>query len=115
MGAERRSRERVARALSHETPDRVPFDASGTRGVLHLLEDLELPDDARAMYAEGDFETVALEIARPPMERFAPHLNDVPEGAQISVWGFALLAAEVSGGLPRRAPVQPPIDGDRPR
>lgn len=92
MGVGWRSRERVARALSHEAADRLPFDASGTRGVLHLLEGLELPDDVRAMYAEGDFETVRLEIARPPMERLTPYLGEVPEGAEISIWGFAYWA-----------------------
>ncbi len=82
-----RDRDRVARILAHQEADRVPFDAGGSAS--YLLGDLGLPPDVCTMYIEGDFKHVELDIPTPPRKALQAYLGDVPEAAELTVWGVA--------------------------
>jgi hypothetical protein len=83
-----RSRESVRRILNHQEADRVPFDGFPDPDALLLLDSLDLDDDQRACYAEGDFRYVSLKGDNANREKLAPYTADMPEEASISSMGI---------------------------
>jgi uroporphyrinogen decarboxylase len=83
-----RSRERVARILSHQEADRVPFDTIGfpVEDARRWCDELGLSGDERACFTEGDFKYLEFAI-EPDREAFAPYLPGLPEGAEVNEFG----------------------------
>ncbi len=94
-----RSRERVARVLSHQEADRVPF--AGVRlGGLPLrqwFDELGFGKDERQCFTEGDFKYLTFDL---PAERsrFAPYLPDMPEAARVTPFGVGELPLKSADG-----------------
>jgi uroporphyrinogen decarboxylase len=94
------SRERVLRALDHETPDRVPIDLGGNQTGIHkfpyaaLLEHLGIGDEPRIMDA-------VQQLARPceaVLERFHVDTRYIAAGAAADFKG-AIVPARRDGRL----------------
>jgi len=94
-----RSRERVARILSHQEADRVPF--AGVRlGGLPLrqwFDELGFGEDERQCFTEGDFKYLTFDL---PAERsrFASYLPDMPEAARVTPFGVGELPLKSADG-----------------
>ena len=90
-----RSRERVARVLSHQDADRVPFDAIGCGSA---EPPLELPDEYREYCRTGEFRYLALRLPTGDRERFQSFLPGLPEGASVSYWGVGSMPLKTAEG-----------------
>jgi uroporphyrinogen decarboxylase len=87
------SRERVARILSHQEADRVPFDTIGfpVEHARRWCDELGMSEDERECFTEGDFRYLEFAL-EPDREAFAPYLSGLPEGAEISPFGVGRVA-----------------------
>jgi uroporphyrinogen decarboxylase len=95
-----RSRQNTLRALTHEQPERVPFDSIGSTSsheVARLVESLALPGDVRAFYLEGDFRYLMFG-SREERARYRPYLPDLPEEATLSDWGVGSVSLKTAEG-----------------
>lgn len=94
-----RSRERVARILAHQEADRVPFDTIGFPGpqMRALLDEMDLGQEQRECYSEGDFRYVVFRVA-PDRQGLDPYLPDLPPEADISPWGVGRIPLKSADG-----------------
>ena len=92
-----RSRERVEKALAHQQPDRVPVCSPMDQEAMNLVAGMGLPDDHRAMCAEGDVVRVTIDQT-PVADIFAQYLEGLPEGGWISMWGYGRSALKSADG-----------------
>jgi uroporphyrinogen decarboxylase len=87
-----RSRDRVAKTLAHQTPDRVPYDAVRGAEIVALVESMGLFPDHRELCLEGDFARVSFDPGSARREVFEPFLPGLPPEAEMSCWGFGRIA-----------------------
>src|SRR3989338_1261135 len=92
-----RSRDRVARILSHQEADRIPFDRTQDAGVQALIRSMNLSPAQRALYGEGDFRYVLFD-QRAEREAFDPHLRGCPSEAEVSWWGVGMIPLRAADG-----------------
>jgi len=92
------SRERTLTALDRRKPDRVPFDALRHEQVQELIAQMDLPEEARQWYAEGDFRYVRFAGNR-DAKMFEPYLPDLPEDASVNDWGVGRVALKSVEGF----------------
>lgn len=90
-----RSRERVARVLSHQAADRVPFDAIGC-GV--AVQSPDLPAEYREYCLTGEFRYLSFQPPAGGRQRFGPFLPGLPDGADISYWGVGSVPITTAEG-----------------
>lgn len=88
-----RSRERVAAILAHREADRVPFRNLSAPEVSALLQSMELSEEERECYSEGDFKSCTFG-SHPRRDQLAPYLPDLPEEALLSDWGVGQVAVK---------------------
>lgn len=69
----------------------MPFDALRHPEVEVILEGLDLDEDRRTCYLEGDFRYTDFRLQE-DRERFAPYLPGLPEEAALSGWGVGKIA-----------------------
>ena len=96
-----RTRERTLLALSHQATDRIPFDrigSTGSREVAVVVESLNLPEELRTFYLEGDFQYLEFEW-REDRERFRDYLPGLPEQASVSDWGIGTIPLKTAEGF----------------
>ena len=87
-----RSRERVARALTHRDPDRVPFDAIGVHAEVAsvLCAELGLSAADTGYFTEGELRYLEFRIPE-DRKRFAAYLPDLPPGSEVDEFGVGRL------------------------
>ncbi|MBU0606297.1 MAG: hypothetical protein KKI08_00370 [Armatimonadetes bacterium] len=91
-----RSRDRVARTLRHQEPDRLPFDAVGC-GVAPDPD--ALPEEVCEYYRTGEFRYLSYQPPGGHFERFAPYLPGLPPGADLSYWGISSVPLTTAEGF----------------
>lgn len=95
-----RSREQTVCILRHQDGDSLLFDrvrSTGSAEVAAIVASLDLPDETRARYLEGDFEYLMF-ASRPDRERYLPYLPDLPAEAEVSEWGVGTVPLKTAEG-----------------
>jgi len=87
-----RSRERVARVLSHKEADRVPFDVIGfpASQAARWCDELGLSEEEKEYFTLGEFRYLTFRL-EPDREKLLPYLPDLPDGAELTPWGVGRL------------------------
>ncbi|MDP7130429.1 MAG: uroporphyrinogen decarboxylase family protein [Planctomycetota bacterium] len=92
------SRERVAKTFAHQSADRIPYDASGTRGMSQLVDSMGLDADHRSFCLDGDFRYVSLDLPQGDRGIFKPFLPRLPDDASLSCWGVGRIPLKTAEG-----------------
>ena len=93
-----RSRERVDRILRHQEADRVPYCTGGTpKPFLDIVETMDLEEDARTCYLEGDFKYIHFNFTV-DREVFREYVPGLPAEASLSEWGIGELKLQTADG-----------------
>jgi len=93
-----RTRERTLNVLSHQAADRLLFDRVGSE-VAAIVRSLDLPEEVRTRYIEGDFEYLMFASNEDEdRERFSSYLPDIPNEAAISEWGVGTIPLKTAEG-----------------
>ncbi len=95
-----RSRERVARALTHRDPDHAPFDAIGVHAEVAaaLCAELGLGAAETEYFTEGELRYLEFQIPE-DRKRFASYLPELPPGAQVDEFGVGRLPLFTAEGF----------------
>jgi len=93
-----RTRERTLSVLSHRAADRLLFDRIWSE-VAAIVRSLDLPEEVRARYVEGDFEYVMFASNEDEdRERYGSYLPGLPSEAAISEWGVGAIPLKTAEG-----------------
>ncbi|MEW6358569.1 MAG: uroporphyrinogen decarboxylase family protein [Planctomycetota bacterium] len=87
-----RSRERVAEILQHRGDGCVAYDALRAHDVFQAIDSLDLSDEWRAYFREGEFRYVSAVPSEGNRAVFAEFMPDLPPEAKLSCWGVGSIA-----------------------
>ncbi|HUV08407.1 MAG TPA: hypothetical protein VMX75_11800, partial [Spirochaetia bacterium] len=91
------NRERVARILSHQPADRVPYCAVTDPPIPRLVDEMGLDPGHRSFCLDGDFAFILIE---PAVDRsaFEPYFDQIPEDTEFSIWGVGRERKQTDAG-----------------